>query len=319
MLAAAGLVCAQTPPPAASPKPSTSAPAPGAASAPKPATQTPSGITAPPDPNKVIVTVGSDKLTVAQYEEMVKSLPPNMQQAAKGPQKRQFIDYYVRVRVLSDEAKREGVDKKPEIEAELTFQRNNTLAQALFQDLSANVKVSDADVQKYYDEHKGEFETATAQHILIAVKGSPALQSKPGKTGLTDEEALAKAKEVQKRLLAGEDFAKVSKEMSDDQQPLPPFTHGQMVKEFDEAAFSLPIGKISDPVKTVFGYHVIKVDKRESKTLEQAKAQIEAKLRPQMAQKAMEDLVAKQTVVIDDAFFGPPAPPRVPPAAAASK
>lgn len=314
LLAVAGLVCAQTPPPAASPKPSTGAPASDSASAPKAATPIPSGITAPPDPNKVVLTIGPDKVTVAQYEEIVKSLPPQYQQAANGPQKRSFVDYYVRVRVMSEEAQRLGLDKKPSVADQIAFQRNNILAQALFQDLESNTKVSDADIQKYYDEHKGEFETVTAQHILIATKDSPALKGKPGKAGLSDEEALAKAKEVQKRLLAGEDFAKVSKETSDDQMPLPPFTHNQMVKEFDDAAFSLPIGKISDPVKTPFGYHVIKVEKRETKTLEQAKPQIEQKLRPQMAQKAMEELVTKQNVVVDDSYFGAPLPPRTPPA-----
>jgi parvulin-like peptidyl-prolyl isomerase len=292
------MVCAQTPQtPQAAPPPA----------GPKTAATT-SGITAPPDPNRVVLTMGDQKITAAQYEELIKGLPPQMQAAANGPQKRQFIDYYIRVHVLSDAALKAGLEKQPALEEQLKFQRNTTLAQAYFTDLAKNVKIPDEEIQKYYLDHKGEFETVSAQHILIAVKGSPALQGKKDKKELTDEEALAKAKEVQKRLLAGEDWAKVSAETSDDQQPLPPFGHNQMVKEFDEAAFSLPVGKISDPVKTPFGYHIIKVNSRETKTMEQAKPQIEQKLRPQLAQKEMDSMVEKEHVVINDEFFGPATP-----------
>jgi len=81
----------------------------------------------------------------------------------------------------------------------------------------------------------------------------------------TDEEALALAKELVKRLRAGEDFAKLAKEYSDDPGSrdnggdLGWFGRGRVVPEFEKAAFSLKPGEISDPVKTMFGYHIIQV------------------------------------------------------------
>jgi parvulin-like peptidyl-prolyl isomerase len=83
-----------------------------------------------------------------------------------------------------------------------------------------------------------------------------------------------------------------------------------MVPPFEQAAFSLKVGEISEPVKSPFGYHIIVVEEHKSKALADVKDDIEKSLRPEMARKALEDLRAKTTVNIDDGFFGPaPAPP----------
>ena len=305
--AATGLVSAQTPKPA-TPKtsPATSPSTPDAGS--KSAAPVDSAIAAPVDPNKVVLTVDGDKMTAGQFDEMLKGFSPQVQQMANGPQRHDFVENLIRLKLASKEAERLGMASKPGIVQQIAIQREQVLAGALYQDLSTSLKFSDADFQKYYDEHKGDFETVKADHILIRFKGS-AMPLGKGKKELSEEEALAKAKEVEKRLAAGEDFAKVQKEESDDTTgPLPPFTHGQMVKEFDQAAFSLPIGKVSDPVKTAFGYHIIKVASRDTKTLEQAKPEITAKLRPEMIKKEIEDLRAKGNVTMDENFFKSPTP-----------
>jgi foldase protein PrsA len=88
-----------------------------------------------------------------------------------------------------------------------------------------------------------------------------------------------------------------------------------MVKPFEDAAFALPVGKISDPVKTQFGYHIIRVDKIETKTFDEARPDIEGKLKPQIAKKQIDEMSKNAGVKLDDTFFGPPAPPAgVPPA-----
>jgi parvulin-like peptidyl-prolyl isomerase len=79
-----------------------------------------------------------------------------------------------------------------------------------------------------------------------------------------------------------------------------------MVKEFDEAAFSLPIDQISAPIKTRFGYHIIQVKKRDNPTLDDVKEDITEQLRPQKLEAMIEDLKKKNPTTLDESFFGPP-------------
>jgi foldase protein PrsA len=187
----------------------------------------------------------------------------------------------------------------------MALQKDSFLASELYQ----SFKPAEADVKAYYDEHKSEFDQLKASHILIRFKGS-SLPAKKDAKELTEEEALAKAKSIREKLLAGGDFAAIAKAESDDTGSgqnggsLGLFTHGQMVAPFEQAAYSLPKGQISEPVKTQFGYHIIRVDDRIPKTYEEARPQIEAKLKTDVAKKSMEEVKKAVPVTIDEAYFG---------------
>lgn len=120
-------------------------------------------------------------------------------------------------------------------------------------------QVSDDEIKQYFEDNKEQFSKRDASHILVE-----------------DEET---AKEIKKKLDEGEDFAKLAKEYSKDTAnaekggELGSFAKGQMVKEFEDAVFSLKEGEISGPVKTQFGYHIIKLNKIEE-SLEDSKEQI---------------------------------------------
>jgi len=268
-------------------------------------------------PDKVVLTIGDQRMTAGEFDQLIDTLPEQVRAAARGPNKRQFAENLVRIKILSQEARKRKMDETPAVQHQIELQKDNLLANALFQDMTANVKVDDATEHQYFEEHKSEYETVHSRHILIRMKGSP-LALRPGKQELTDEEALAKAQELRKKILAGGDFAALAKTESDDATSganggdLGSFKRGQMVAEFDQAVFSLPVGQVSEPVKTRYGYHLIKVEQHDTKTFEDVKADLEKKMRPELARSAVENLRRQTPVILDDAFFGPaPVPPQL--------
>ena len=125
--------------------------------------------------------------------------------------------------------------------------------------LRSQVTVTDDDLRQYYEQHKNEYtlpERVKAQHILFKTQGKPADEV---------EKIKEKARGVLERAKKGEDFASLAKQFSEDTTAasggdLGDFGRGQMVPEFERAAFSLAVGAISDLVQTQYGFHIIKVN-----------------------------------------------------------
>ena len=143
------------------------------------------------------------------------------------------------------------------------------------------VKVSDEQIKEYYEEHIDTFKEkkrVKARHILfkLAENASPEEEAK----------VKQKAEDVLKKAKAGENFAELAKKYSEgptakDGGDLGYFSENQMVKPFEEAAFKLKKGEVSDLVRTSFGYHIIKVEdvkEARTKSLEEVKGQILAKI-----------------------------------------
>ena len=234
------------------------------------------------DPNKVVLSVGDLSITAAQYDDIINTLPSQSQAAIRSMGKRAFGERIAELMVLSQEAEKRKLDQAPKLKEQIRFQRENLLAQAMFDELQKGLKVDDASVEKYYNEHKSEFEVLKARHILIRVKGAP-MQAIPGKPELSDEEALAKAQSIRKRLEAGEDFATLAKAESDDTGSsaqggdLGEFRKGMMIPPLEQAALVAKVGVVTDPVKTPLGYHLIKVESHVTKPMAEVRTDIEAK------------------------------------------
>ncbi len=153
-------------------------------------------------------------------------------------------------------------------------------------DLLGKVSVTEAELKQYYDEQKDQFgvgEERRTRHILIAADKSkdPA-----------GDKALSRAKELSARLKKGESFEDLAKKNSEDPGSassggdLGFLSHDQMDKAFAEAAFALKKGEVSEPVKTSYGYHLIKVEDIRAgsqKTFEQVRADIEQRVKEKKA------------------------------------
>jgi peptidyl-prolyl cis-trans isomerase C len=224
---------------------------------------------------------------LAVAEDEAGQIPPMSPEA-----KQDYLVQFVADMILVSKA---AEDKKfgdgPDFKRKLEFARKKLLMENLLQSVGKEALTDEA-MHKVYDEavkQVGEEKEVHARHILFRAQAG---DDKAGK------EAEDKIKAVIVRLENGEDFAKVAGEVTEDPSgktnggDLGYFTKEQMVPEFSEAAFKLDKGQISDPVKTQFGWHVIKVeDKRVKPTpkFEDVKPQIEN----YVARKAQAELVTK--------------------------
>jgi peptidyl-prolyl cis-trans isomerase D len=146
----------------------------------------------------------------------------------------------------------------------------------------AKMKIPDEELKADYQRRAASFqipEQAIAAHILIKVE--------PDKGPEVDAAAKQKAQDLLARAQKGEDFAKLANENSDDPSgkgnggQLPPFGRGQMVPEFEQAAFDMKPGELRGPIKTQFGYHVIKLVAKtppRARTFEEVREQINAEM-----------------------------------------
>jgi peptidyl-prolyl cis-trans isomerase C len=228
------------------------------------------------------------------------SIPPE--------QKRDYlVNYLVDVIVLSQTAEKQKLDDRPNIKHRLAFDRNRLLMEMLLQD-AGKAALTDATEHQVYDDAvkqvKNE-EEVHARHILVP----------------TEDEAKA----ILAQLKGGADFATLAKEKSKDPGAadggdLGYFTKDQMVPEFAEVAFKLDKGQLSDPVKTQFGWHIIKVEDKRIKptpTFEQVKPQIENYVAHRAQAELVENLRKAATV---ERLDKPAAPsPALNPAAPAKK
>jgi peptidyl-prolyl cis-trans isomerase C len=261
----------------------------------------------PADP--VVLTIGSETLTKSQFEDIISSLPEQQRAQAQTPAgRRKIAEQLSDLKTLAAEGRAQKLDQTPKAKIMIALQQDQVVANLTFGELG-DQKPDDAALHAYYEAHKQEWEEVKARHILIRMQGSP-VPLKPNQKDLTDAEALTKVKALRAKIVAGTDFASVAKTDSDDAGNAPQggdlgtFTKGRMVPDFDKAAFSLETGKLSEPVKTQFGYHLIMVDGHSTKSFEEKRADMEKAMKPEMAQKGLEALKKKTPTVYDETYFG---------------
>lgn len=210
---------------------------------------------------------------------------------------------FLQTRLFEAKARKEGLDKDPAFARKRAIMEMDLLVRALFDRdgaaLQEKIKVSDTDVKAYYDGHADLFktpETFSARHILVGTKDSPAANGK----GLTDAQAKAKVARIQAALKAGRKLKDLVKVNSDDPGSKDkgglyeniPF--GSFQPEFETAVRAQTVGKVGQPVKTPYGYHLIQVEKITPAKLEPFEASKEKA--QQLATTARQEQVMKEFV-----------------------
>jgi len=200
-----------------------------------------------------LAMVGNTKITQADLEREIKNLPEFAQKLFEGGEgKERFLNELIKKELLYQEALKRGIEKDPEYQKKVEeFKKITLIGQLLEKEIESKAKVTEQDAKNYYEKHKAELASVSqirASHILVKTE--------------------AEAKQILEKLKKGGNFAELAKKYSIDPGSaknggdLGYFSSGQMVPEFEQAAAKLKPGEISEPVKTKFGYHIIKVTDR---------------------------------------------------------
>ena len=299
LAAFAGPMAASFAVPAAAQAPAATTPAPAAPAAPTPATPA-AGAAAAPAPDRVLARVGGVEIRQADLDAAEEDIGGQTTAQMTPDQKRDYLlGFVIDLTIAARAAEARGIQNGPDFARKMVYYRNKLLVESLLSAETA-ARVTEAEMRKLYDEQRARItpeEEVRARHILVE----------------TEEEARA----IIAQLRAGADFAALAKEKSKDPGgaeggDLGFFTKSQMVPEFANAAFAMQPGQIStDPVKSQFGWHVIKLEERRPRAIpsfEQVRGQIEDFL----TRRVQAELVQKLRAEAQVERLVPPAAPAAP-------
>jgi peptidyl-prolyl cis-trans isomerase C len=231
------------------------------------------------DANPVLAKVNGAEIRQSDLTLAEEELGPSLAQMDPATKKENVLAFLIDMKIVAKAAEDKKIEDRPDFKARLAFTRNRLLMDSLLATEGKAATTDDA-IKKVYDEAakqiSGEQEVH-ARHILVETEDQ--------------------AKAIEAELKKGADFAELAKSKSKDPGAadggdLGFFTKDQMVPEFSAVAFALEPGKISDPVKSQFGWHIIKVEEkrnRKAPDFEQVKPQIET----YVTRKAQAEYVAK--------------------------
>ena len=227
---------------------------------------------------EILATVAGENITEADLNAFIQTMPKEQQMYASHPQfRQQILEQVINGRLFAKYAEEMKMDETEEFQTVLNNARKDILASMAIGDTVKGVEVTEEEVKKFYEENPQHFEkgaTVSAKHIIVK-----------------DEE---KCQQILEEIAAGKVFEEAAQQYSTCPSgqkggDLGEFGKGQMVKEFEEAAFAAEIGHVVGPVATQFGYHLIKVESKKEAAVapfEEVKEQIRRNLLSQKQNQA---------------------------------
>ncbi len=252
----------------------------------------------------ILATVNGKNITKQDAQMFVQATAPgtNLAQLTLEQQK-MIADRLVDRELFTEAARKEGIEKIPEFEENLNKLKSELLVSLWMKAQMDNAIVSDSEAKEFYETNKEKFKTPEsikARHILVETEAEAqtvidSLKKLEGEALQTEFIVLAKSKSTDSREKGGE---------------LPPFGKGQMIPEFEEAAFKLKDGEITvTPVKTKHGYHVILLEEKKPEAIvpyADVKERIIQTLKQKQFQvklsEVAKEMKAKANIVFSDSF-----------------
>jgi peptidyl-prolyl cis-trans isomerase C len=229
--------------------------------------------------NPVLAKVNGSEIRQSDLTLAEEELGPSLAQMDPSTKKENVLAFLIDMKIVAKAAEDKKIEDRPDFKARLSFTRNRLLMDNLLAS-EGKAATTDEAMKKVYDEAAKQIEgeqEVHARHILVE----------------TEDEAKA----IEAELKKGADFAELAKTKSKDPGAadggdLGFFTKDQMVPEFSAVAFALEPGKISDPVKSQFGWHIIKVEEKRNRKAPDF-AQVKPQIETYVTRKAQAEYVAK--------------------------
>ncbi len=239
--------------------------------------------------NKVLANVGGNPIYQNEVEEIIKAYASRGQNFDSEQGRAMILDQLIGKKLLVLDAKKNLMEHNAEFKAELEKMKNEMLANFNIAKVLEKVSVKDEELKVYYDENKAQFvspESVAASHILVD----------------SEEKANEILADIEAGKVSFEDAARKNSSCPSGQNggALGEFTKGQMVPEFDKAVFEMTVGEISKPVKTQFGYHIIKLTAKNEAgemAFEDIKGQIANSLIQEKRQQAYDSKINQLKIV----------------------
>ncbi|MCE5312611.1 MAG: peptidylprolyl isomerase [Nitrospiraceae bacterium] len=199
-----------------------------------------------------LVKINDLTVSKADLDKELKKMPEEVKQAMmKNAQTyTKFLEDYASKEALGLEAKSKKIEEDPDFISKMDYMKKMTAIQLLLEkEIAKEIKISDKDIQDYYNKNKGQFAappTFKVSHIQVKTQ--------------------AEADKVKDRLKKGEDFAKIAKEVSEDKESaknggeLGMIEPGKLPAELDQVMTKMKKGEVSAPIKSKYGFHILKVN-----------------------------------------------------------
>ncbi|KEC55715.1 peptidylprolyl isomerase [Bartonella koehlerae] len=242
-------------------------------------------------PSHVMAVIDGKEVTAGQLDELALEINPGLARFSDEQRRITVLKAYLDMQALAKAAIKEGIDKSEAYNKRMVVMRDNVLQQLYFKQTVVD-QISDADLETLYKKEVAALpkeDEVKARHILVKTK--------------------KEAEAIIKRLNKGESFEEIAKKNSTDGSAavggdLGYFSHGQMVKPFEDAAFGLKVGEYTKkPVESPFGWHVIKIEDRRVKqppVFDDVKEMLRTQLIKERYQKLIADLRKKIDVKYPD-------------------
>ena len=277
----------------------------------------PPSLETPEAPDKVVLKVSDQQFTKADMDFLFKSLTPQAQRAMATQGRKALGDQFALIIMLSQQAHQHHLDETPDFAHRLAVQRQQLEAQAAYDEIVEQAKVTPEEINQYYTAHATDYDELKIRQFVVRVRPAGS-QTGPG---LPTEEAKARAEAIRKEVVAGTDIKKVIEDFKAPGdviiEPEPrSVRHGGMRPEMEKVAYTLKDGESSEVVDAPQAEVFFQVTGHRHLELKEVSTQIEENLKKGKIDAAIADLKKKSEIWMDSQYFAAPPAPKPAPTAA---